>query len=282
MRGFLVMMLVGFIPTLFAFTNPNTLNKPIKSCTSTSTSTSTSIFVTQQNNERRRGRIRRRDVIKTLIGASIVINTNMKTNTNTNANAAFTPGGTLVDRDVGVQIGNPEASSSRMEDNSNVLFKLDHYFKFGTAAPFIEPDSVEFPKSMPFVLSQQRYDALKKYGDRVKSSLNVLDELNGMIESGKYDSIDPSSDAKYGLRPMGLLCNNFMASENTGTTNELFLARWYINEIGLDVDDIKSAKSKDDAMKSYIAAKKSANSLLAMLNRVITSKVGSKFDYLTI
>ncbi|GKZ00719.1 hypothetical protein MPSEU_001023800 [Mayamaea pseudoterrestris] len=75
--------------------------------------------------------------------------------------ADFAPGGTLVDYTVGVQVGNPQASASRKADNSNVIFALDYYFKFGTAPPFVSDDS--FPKSMPFVPVKQRYEAIKKY-----------------------------------------------------------------------------------------------------------------------
>mmetsp|Transcript_5915 Transcript_5915/g.8362 ORF Transcript_5915/g.8362 Transcript_5915/m.8362 type:complete len:295 (-) Transcript_5915:36-920(-) len=199
----------------------------------------------------------------------------------------FTPGGTLVERDVGATVGNPEASPSRKFDNANVLFGQDHYFKFGVAAPWIEAGSTEFPKTMPFTLSQQRYDALKKYGTRVAAGAKVLDGLGDVImaSSGAKDFESRISEAaapEYALRPMGLMANGFLASENTGTTNELLLARWYINEIYLDIGDMRSASSPEEAMKSYIAAKKAANSYLNLLNRVITSKIGDKFELLTI
>lgn len=198
----------------------------------------------------------------------------------------FTPGGTLVDRDVGATVGNPEASPSRKFDNSNVLFGQDHYFKFGVAAPWIEPDSTEFPKTMPFTLSQQRYDTLKKYGDRVTAGIKVIDGLQDTIKSstsGDYKATvtDPSA-SEYALRPFGLMANGFLGSENTGTTNELLLSRWYINEIYLAIGDIQSASNEKDALKSHMSAKKAVNSYLAMINRVITSKVGDKFEYLSI
>ncbi len=194
----------------------------------------------------------------------------------------FTPGGTLVDRDVGVTVGNSEASLSRKQDNSNVLFSQDNYFKFGTAAPWIEPDSVEFPKSMPFVLSQQRYDALKKYGDRVKTGIQAVTSLEDTIKAGGFASIPGPDDPIYALRPFGLLANGFMGSENTGTTNELLLSRWYINEIYLRIGDIRNASSEAESLAALNAAKKSINSYLAMLNRVITSKVGNKFQYVNV
>jgi len=194
----------------------------------------------------------------------------------------FTPGGTLVDREVGVTVGNAEASKSRKVDNSNVLFNQDNYFKFGAAAPWIEPDSTEFPKTMTFVLSQQRYDALKKYGDRVKAGVQAVVSLEDDIKAGNYASVPNSDDPKYALRPLGLLANGFLGSENTGTTNELLLARWYINEIYLRIGDIRNSSNEKDSMAALEAAKKSINSYYAMLNRVITNKVGNKFEYITL
>jgi hypothetical protein len=197
--------------------------------------------------------------------------------------ADFTPGGSLVERQVGVTVGNAEASSSRKPDNSNVLFSQDNYFKFGQAAPWIEPGSTEFPAKMPFTVSQQRYDALKKYGERVKKGLQEIQSLGQLVQSGDFANVtDPAVDTDlYALRPMGLLANGFMASENTGTTNELLLARWYINEIYLHIGDICTAKTEQDAMKSYTAARKAVNSYLTMVNRVITPKVGDQFDLLS-
>ena len=178
--------------------------------------------------------------------------------------ASFTAGGTLVDRDVGVQVGNPEASPTRRQDNSNVIFDKDHYFKFGVAAPWIEPGSTDFPKSMPFTPSQQRYDALKKYGSRVRSGADFLASLEDAAKSADFAATaipDPATTADYALRPMGLLANSFLASENTGATNELFLARWYINEIYLQLLDARSASSPKEAAKAYANAKKATSML---------------------
>ena len=192
----------------------------------------------------------------------------------------FTPGGTLVDREVGATVGNPEASPTRKLNNENVLFSQDNYFKFGVAAPWIEPDTTDFPKTMPFVLSQQRYDSLKKYGDRVSSGAVALKDLDSSIKGGNYATIAGCNDSIYALRPLGLLANGFLGSENTGTTNELLLARWYINEVYLRIGDIQNAASEAEAMNAYNAAIKAFNSYFSMLNRVINSKVGNKFDYL--
>ena len=77
---------------------------------------------------------------------------------------------------------------------------------------------------------------------------------------------------------MGLMANGFLASENTGTTNELLLSRWYINEMLLDIDDIKKATSKKEALQLYTALTNALNSYLSLLNRVITPKVGDKWE----
>jgi hypothetical protein len=191
---------------------------------------------------------------------------------------SFTPGGTIVDYEIGVAVGNPGASKSRKTDNSNVLFTQDYYYKFGTAAPWIPEGGTDFPKTMPFAPSQQRYDTMKKYRERVQRGVDLIAGLGEAIKKGEYASILDSSAPDYSIRPMGLFANGFMASENTGTTNELLLARWYINEIFLDINDIKYASSKEEATKSYKAIVNALNSYLGLMNRAITSKVGDKWD----
>lgn len=200
------------------------------------------------------------------------------------ANAGdFAPGGTLLDREVSIFYGNPEASPSRSPNNSNVLFNQDNYYKFGAAAQWIEPGSTDFPKTMPFVPSQQRYDNLKKYGSRVKTSMEIVTKIG---EAGVTSAADvpEQTDPIYQLRALGLLANSFLASENTGTTNELMLARWYINEMYLRIGDYRDALAKGDgqgAKTSYGCLVKAMNSYLSLLNRQITSKVGDQFGYLT-
>ena len=197
------------------------------------------------------------------------------------ANADFAPGGTLLDREVSIFYGNPEASPSRKSDNSNVIFSQDNYYKFGAAAQWIPAGSTDFPKTVPFVLSQQRYDALKKYGSRIKGGVDVIANIGGATSAS---DVPDKTDPVYQLRGMGLLANSFLASENTGTTNELMLARWYINETYLRIGDYKSALERGDAKDAkacYEYLKKAVNSYLTLMNRSITSKVGDPFSYVT-
>ena len=223
----------------------------------------------------------RRQVFQTIGTGVIATTTQMLIVPVSPVNAAgksFAPGGTLVDYEVGVTVGNPQASKSRRADNSNVVFAQDYYYKFGTAAPWIEAGNTEFPKTMPFAPSQQRYEAMKKYRERIQRGIDLIAELGETIAVGKYSTIPDSTAPEYSIRPFGLFANSMIASENTGTTNELLLARWYINELSLDIDDIKNAPAKEEAVKSLQAATAAANSYLVLLNRVITPKVGDKFD----
>ena len=161
------------------------------------------------------------------------------------------------------------------------MFGQDYYYKFGTAPKFIPKGDTSFPVKMPFVLSQQRYDNLKKYRERVQRGIDLVASLQAeYIDTGKFASVPDAESPEYSIRPFGLLANGFLASENTGTTNELFLARWYINEIYLDINDIKNAPSQAEASRSYANAIKALNSYLGMLNRSITSKVGDPFELL--
>lgn len=194
------------------------------------------------------------------------------------ASADFTPGGSIVDRSIGVTVGNADASPSRKFDNSNVLFDKDYYYKFGRAAPWLEPDSTAFPKTMPYTTTQQRYDALKKYRARVVAGLAALQALEETAAAA--DIADPAGADVYQLRPMGLLANGLLASENTAPANELFLARYYVNEVFLLVGDLRRTGDPAERRAKYDSVVHAANSYLTLLNRVVTPKVGDKFAYL--
>jgi len=175
-----------------------------------------------------------------------------------------------------IKANNKGASKSRRMDNSNVIFVQDHYYIFGTAPPFIPKGDTSFPEKMPFVSSTKRYEAMKKYRERVQRGIDLIDSIKGDIEKDNYNSILAADAPEYSTRPFGLLAYAFLASE-TGPTNELYLARWYINEFYLDVNEVKTATSKVDALAAYSNAIKALNSVLVMLNRSITSKVGDPF-----
>ncbi|KAL3806013.1 hypothetical protein ACHAXA_010776 [Cyclostephanos tholiformis] len=197
------------------------------------------------------------------------------------SHADFAPGGTLLDREVSVTHGNPEASTSRSRDNSNVLFDRDNYYKFGSGAPWIyPPGSIDFPKTMPFVPNQRRYDALRRYGSRIIACRDAIVEIG---DASTVDVVPGRDDPMYQLRALGLFANSLLATENTGTTNELMLARWYVNEMYLRIDDYRNALSRGDvadARACYDILVKATNSYLSLMNRSISSKVGDKFGYI--
>ena len=135
---------------------------------------------------------------------------------------------------------------------------------------------------MPFVPAQQRYDALKKYRARVEAVKEVIVRIGG-ISNPTITDIPDKNDPIYQLRALGLLANSFLATENTGTTNELMLARWYINEMYLRIGDYRDALQRGDiatAQTCYDCLCKAMNSYLSLLNRSISSKVGDTFGYI--
>ena len=199
--------------------------------------------------------------------------------TTTTTTKSFAPGGTLVDYKVGTTAGNAGANTRRRSDNSNVIFNQDYYYKFGTAPQFIKEGEIDFPKKMPFTLSQQRYDTMKKYRERVQRGIDIIQyDIKELIDKDEWSNIPDGDAPEYSIRPMGLMANGFLASESSGTTNELLLARWYINEVYLDVSDIKSSSSKSNALIAYDSTIKAMNSYLNLLNRVIIPKVGDPFQ----
>lgn len=234
------------------------------------------LFAAEANDGIEMGPGTRRDFMRTA-GAIVVVDFLLPSRASADEKS-FAPGGTLVDFGVGVTVGNSDASKSRNADNSNVVFGQDYYYKFGTAPQWIEKGNTEFPKTMPFTRSQQRYDTMNKYRERVQRGLDLVASLRKEIENGEYKNILDGSAPEYSIRPMGLMANGFMASEAQGTTNELLLARWYINEISLDIDDVKNASSKEEALFAYEAAVKATNSYLSLLNRVIIPKVGDLLE----
>ena len=134
--------------------------------------------------------------------------------------ADFAPGGTLItDKEIGILVNNPNASPLRKYDNSNVLFDKDYYYKFGTGIQYIEPPgNTSFPKIMPFTKSQQRYDVLKKYRERIVGALQLLQSLPKTAS----EVADPKTkEDVYQLRAMGLLANGLLASDNPLANNPM-------------------------------------------------------------
>ena len=92
---------------------------------------------------------------------------------------------------------------------------------------------------------------LKKYRGRVKRGTQDIDILGVCLQIRGLcqQHCRPIRHKRiYALNPMWLLANGFMASENTGTTNELLVDWWYVSQLNLDLGDIRRAKSKTEAI----------------------------------
>ena len=190
--------------------------------------------------------------------------------------ADMAPGFAIVDS---VNIAsNPAASKSRDAMNGNVLFGQDFYFKYGRSAPFLQDASSPLPDNgaMPFTRMQQRYEQYSKYATRCQAGIDAFAAVEGQIKAGDWAKVDATSPA-FALRTLGLLANGLMASENTSPANVVFLTRWYINEVYLDLGDVAKAKDKKDALASWARGKGALNSALIILNKEISPKVGAQF-----
>ena len=79
---------------------------------------------------------------------------------------------------------------------------------------------------------------------------------------------------------MGLLANQCLQSENEGTTNANFLARYMANEVDFAVRDMNAAAAARDtgSMKAaYAGVVNYIEAYVTLLNMVIPPKVGEKF-----
>ena len=192
------------------------------------------------------------------------------------ARAELAPGFAIVDK-VAID-SNPEASKSRDPMNGNVLFGQDFYFKYGRSAPFLQSAETPLPDNgaMPFTRIQQRYEAYQKYAPRVEGLIDAYKGVEGQIKAGKWSAVDAAAPA-FPLRALGLLANGLMASENTSPSNVLFLTRWYINEVYLDLGDVAKAKDQAAALAAFKRGRNALNSALIILNKEISPKVGAQF-----
>ena len=130
--------------------------------------------------------------------------------------------------------------------------------------------------AMPFTRVQQRYEQYSKYATRCQAGIDAFAAVEGQIKAGDWAKVDATSPA-FALRTLGLLANGLMASENTSPANVVFLTRWYVNEVYLDLGDVAKAKDKKDALASWARGKGALNSALIILNKEISPKVGAQF-----
>lgn len=149
------------------------------------------------------------------------------------------------------------------------LFPSDFYSKFGKRpAPIDSTDTL--PGAPPFVRVQTRYDAYQKYAPKINVGLAAFKDLAQAPNQKSADTLVKT------LRPMGLLANNLLATDSV--TNELLLARYYINEVFFKIADVDW--SRNDVSALVDQARLNLNSYLVVVNRAIPPTVGDAFPLL--
>lgn len=161
--------------------------------------------------------------------------------------------------------------------NSNAVFQNDFYYKYGKLpSPLGDDGKAEFPGKPVFVRMQTRYDAYSKYSAKINIGLDAFRSLKATDDKITYVDV-----VLLALRPMGLLANVLLATESE--TNELLLARYYINQAYFALADLQEtfSRSPDDANDAIDLARVNLNSFITIVNRAIPpDRIGPQFGTL--
>ncbi|KAL3764081.1 hypothetical protein ACHAW5_010451 [Stephanodiscus triporus] len=162
-----------------------------------------------------------------------------------------------------------------LEDNPNVLFDRDNYYKFGSAAPWIDPPgSTDFPRTMPFVPVQQRYDALRRYGTRISASRDVVARVGSATSA---DDVPEQHGRDLPAAGAGI-AREFVLRDGEHRYDERAHAREVVHQRDVPPDRGLSRCALEGGSRRRLAT----NSYLSLLNRSISSKVGDQFGYVMI
>lgn len=181
---------------------------------------------------------------------------------------------TLRRRDVLFLLPAPAHALEREFSNNNALFPNDFYYKFGKKPAPID-STATLPGAPPFVRVQTRYDAYQKYATKINVGLAAFKDLAKATDADERKA--SAAILLKTLRPMGLLANNLLATESV--TNEVLLARYYINEVFFKISDIADRRP-DDVPALVDQARLNLNSYLVVVNRAIPPTVGAAFELL--
>lgn len=173
--------------------------------------------------------------------------------------------------------------------NSNALFSEDYYFKNGKLPPRdLESqreivDTIREKYGLPFVRVQTRYDAYKKYAERIDLCLEGYGALGRAVEAARWDEVTAlvaaDGDVARGLRPAGMFATIALSPDSV--SNEALLMRYYVNETYFQLSklgDAAAAKDGETAKEAYDVGRSALNSYVWFVNQVINEeKVGRKF-----
>eukprot|EP00536_Pseudo-nitzschia_multiseries_P000067 jgi/Psemu1/177843/e_gw1.2.374.1 len=146
--------------------------------------------------------------------------------------------------------------------------------------------------SCTYVSLKQRIPTYSKYGFSIALGAKEYSLLGKSLRSGDWKGAIPylvSSDANQpppppvdALLKMVLFASGMLTSPNySGPSKRLLVARFYANEAGFAIEEIKEAIEAGDQKRAIAAwefGKDSFNSYFQIVNDSISSKVGDKFE----
>ncbi|KAL1529767.1 hypothetical protein AB1Y20_000703 [Prymnesium parvum] len=182
--------------------------------------------------------------------------------------------------------------------NEKALFSEDFYFKYGLRPTPQEVEAKLKEQELPFSPVQRRYTGYQKFAPRIQEGLAAYSgELRLAIAKGDWEAILAATEkgkrgqgdavkavspapARSVARAYGLFANTALQSENDSTTTANLLARHLVNEYYFALDDMATAAMEKDSAAAKVAWKRGkeyVNAYLALVNQVISAKVGEKF-----
>lgn len=211
------------------------------------------------------------------------------------------------DEDNSLVLGDLHSRDRR--SNKGALIREDYWFMMGKTPPRVldgplladDPEFNAFgscattadgkgPNSCTYVSLKQRIPTYSKYGFSIALGAKEYSMLGNALKKGDWNgsvpyltTLDnqpppPPVDA---LLKMVLLASGMLTSPNySGPSKRLLVARFYANEVGFAIEEIKEAIDERDQKRAIAAwefGKDSWNSYFQIVNDSISEKVGDKF-----
>ena len=199
------------------------------------------------------------------------------------------------------------------KSNKGTLIREDYWFMMGKTPPRklngpLITDDPEFnafgscetsqsnggSNSCTYVSLKQRIPTYSKYGFSIALGASEYSMLGSSLRKGDWKAAipylmtepqqppPPSVDA---LLKMVLFASGMLTSPNySGPSKRLLVARFYANEVGFAIEEMKDAIDERDQQRAILAwefGKDSWNSYYQIVNDSISVKVGDKFVPIT-
>ena len=194
--------------------------------------------------------------------------------------------------------------------NKGALIREDYWFMMGKTPPRVldgplkadDPDFNAFgscettsggagSNSCTYVSLKQRIPTYSKYGFSIALGAKEYSMLGNSLRNADWKGAVPylmSSEPNQpppppvdALLKMVLFASGMLTSPNySGPSKRLFVARFYANEVGFAIDEMKEAIDVEDQKRAIAAwefGRDSYNSYFQIVNDSISSKVGDKF-----